>query len=281
MSKNILILGNGYIGSYLYEKLIQKNYRVDIFSRSKDIQSKQRLYQHVTACELHKYDAILWFAGHSSVPICNLDPVGAMRNNVIDLYDFASRIQPKVKFIYASSASVYSGLGHDYLASTNDGLLASLNSYDSSKKAFDLMVETLDIEYFGLRMGTLSGVSPKTRTELIFNAMNIAAIKNKEIIVTNPNNYRTILFLDDLLSYVINILESRVQKGFINAGSVNSTIGGIAATIADFHNAKVNDRGETGAYSFRMKIEDNASNDVNGKDRIFAQCEKFKKEFVL
>ena len=65
-------------------------------------------YQDLTIGDLAGFDAILWFAGHSSVPMALKDPDGAIANNCLDLLQLAKRKSPRTRLIYASTASVYS-----------------------------------------------------------------------------------------------------------------------------------------------------------------------------
>ena len=85
---------------------------------------------------------ILWFAGHSSVQKSKSDPIGAMRNNVTSLFELACKLPTDVKLVYASSASVYSGLEYGVNASIGDGLLSSVNEY-TLKESFDLIMENV------------------------------------------------------------------------------------------------------------------------------------------
>jgi UDP-glucose 4-epimerase len=92
--KNILLVGHGYIGAYLYQDLVSCGYNVTIcdqLDRNLDdipvaIHSP---YQSLSSQYLEKYDTILWFAGHSSVPMSIKDPTGALNNNCFDLFEFA------------------------------------------------------------------------------------------------------------------------------------------------------------------------------------------------
>ena len=284
VSKNrkILLVGDGYIGQFLFNNLNKRGHDCTVISQAiKDNSEKkiERRFQDLTSSFLTKFTHILWFAGHSSVAKSKLDPIGAMRNNVVSLFELACKLPVDAKLVYASSASVYSGLEDGKISSIGDGLLSSVNEYDSSKKSFDLLIENIDFNAVGLRMGTVSGYSPKLRSELIFNSMNISALEKKLVNVTNKKSLRTILFLDDLLCIVLDQLKTqRISQKFLNAGSLNLSIGELANTIADFYGVPVIDHGDTGTYSFAMDFEPCSKNSLR-PDLIQSQCLQFKKAY--
>jgi UDP-glucose 4-epimerase len=102
MNKNILLVGGcGYIGTFLYSKLLDSDCSVvvcDNLRRSNplkvDVINKD--YADLNELELINYDAVLWFAGHSSVPISTIDPEGAIKNNCLNIW----KLQKNVVSLY-------------------------------------------------------------------------------------------------------------------------------------------------------------------------------------
>ena len=280
--QKILLIGYGYIGQFLFNSLDKRGYDCTVLSETIERRSDKKIerrYQDLTSVFLADFTHIFWFAGHSSVSKSKSDPIGAMRNNVISLFELACKLPTDAKLVYASSASVYSGIKDGKIASIGDGLFSSINEYDSSKKSFDLLMENVDFNAVGLRMGTVCGYSPKLRSELIFNAMNISALEKKVVNVTNKNSFRTILFLDDLLHIILAQLETQcIDQKFINVGSLNLSIGELAYTIADFYGVPVVDQGDTGTYSFLMSFEP-CSQESLRNDLIESQCLQFKQAY--
>jgi nucleoside-diphosphate-sugar epimerase len=78
-------------------------------------------YQELTIGDLAGFDAILWFAGHSSVPMALRDPDGAIANNCLDLLQLAKRKPLGMRLIYASTGSVYSVEDRRRQAAADDG----------------------------------------------------------------------------------------------------------------------------------------------------------------
>lgn len=260
MKKNILLVGGcGYIGTFLYSRLKEAGCSVvvcDTLKRGNPLRLDliDKDYSELDDIELKNYDAVLWFAGHSSVGLSVNDPEGALKNNCLNLYSFAKRLPATTKFIYASSASLYSRKDSDITASSEESLVTipAQNPYDISKFAFDYIAQGFLKNFYGLRMGTLSGYSPNLRPELVFNAMNISASKGGIVLLKNANSNRTILFLDDLWILIRQLIFCDHPSGFINVGSVSNNLDWLAHKIAEVWGAKVIDEGNSESYSFLL-----------------------------
>ena len=288
--KKILLIGYGYIGSYLYNYLSNQGLQITVCDRSSEnIKGLNNTiaspYQALQTEELSKFDAILWFAGHSSVPASIEDPDGALKNNCLDLFAFANKKPDHIRMIYASTASIYSVLqqGKSFippLLSETEARLNPVNPYDCSKVAFDALASSFLTNITGLRLGTLCGHSPRLRRELIFNSMNIAAINEGIVRVANPNAYRSLLFLSDLAHYIEKILISTTASPkILNTASLNISIGDIANEIAATHHAKVDLQPDSQTYSFQMdcSIIDSLYTPPRKKS-IANQCLEFKQK---
>ncbi len=257
--KRVLLVGGcGYIGSYLYPRLVEAGFRVtvcDLLRRGNPLGLEviQSDYEELGEGFLKGFDAVLWFGGHASVKQAMDDPDGAIANNCLNLFSFAKRLPSTTKFIYASSASLYSTkeIGDP---SSEDSLVAipSQNAYDISKFAFDYLANHFLPNFYGLRMGTVSGFSANLRPELIFNAMNIAAVEKGFVTANNKESLRTILFLSDLWVLVRTLLTTDQARGFYNAGSLSFKIGELAQGIADTWDVGVVDQPNSGTYSFSL-----------------------------
>ena len=111
--RNVLLVGGcGYIGSYLFERLIANGFTVSVcdkLSRGNplNLPITSLDYNDLTPEELARFETILWFAGHSSVGQSITDPQGAIANNCLNLFSFAKKLPATTKLIYASTASLY------------------------------------------------------------------------------------------------------------------------------------------------------------------------------
>jgi len=281
---NILLVGGfGYVGCYLHEKLGKEQVDISVCDSGlrgnpPNIRAAFSDYSLMSKKQLKDFDAVLWFAGHSSVNAAMSDPNGAIMNNCLDLFAFAQRLPKSTKFIYASSASLYSS--ENYKGPVDEESFASIpsqNAYDISKFAFDYLAENFLENAIGLRMGTVSGFSPNLRRELVFNAMNLSAVRDKVVTVQNADCRRTILFLDDLWCLIKNLLQTSNCKKIYNAGSYSMTIGELATRIASIWGVDVVDRGITSTYSFEMNLQRMEELcEVRLREKSFAQqCEAF------
>lgn len=260
----LLLIGHGYVGSYLLPVLQGEGHRVDVCDENSAVLNGLPnalcwRYQRLAVNQLRAYDGILWFAGHSSVPKAIADPDGAVANNCLDLLSFARMRRPHVRLIYASTSSVYSMPQQGAFAgpppelAEDMTLLNPLNAYDCSKISFDALARCFTENVVGLRLGTVCGSSPNLRGELIFNAMNISAIDHGVVRVANGAAMRNILFLDDLAAYVCRLLRiAEPLPQILNVGSLNVSIGQLAEEIAAHYGVPVVKGPDAPTYSFRM-----------------------------
>jgi nucleoside-diphosphate-sugar epimerase len=262
----ILLVGHGYVGAHLLPALMRAGHDVSVCDQNvgnlAGIGNAMRCrYQELTIADLADFRVILWFAGHSSVPMSLRDPDGALANNCLDLLHFARRKQLNARLIYASTASVYSvmqpeGAPPPAPLDETETRLDPVNPYDCSKISMDALARCFANAITGLRLGTVCGTSPFLRGELIFNAMNIAAMRDGFVQVRNRNSYRNILFLDDLAHYILRLIElSDDLPPILNTGSLNIGIGDLADQIAAFHGVPVVDNGNGLTYSFQMNCK--------------------------
>ena len=258
----ILLIGHGYVGAYLRPLLIRAGLDVTVCDQSVErlagVENAMRCrYQELTIADLADFSVILWFAGHSSVPMSIRDPDGALANNCLDLLHFARRKPLNARLIYASTASVYSVVSDGQTAppalDETETRLDPLNPYDCSKISIDALARCFANAITGLRLGTVCGASPQLRGELVFNAMNLAAMRDGYVQVSNRNSHRNLLFLDDLAHYVLKLIERNADlPPILNTGSINISIGALADSIAAFHGVPVIDKGNSTTYSFQM-----------------------------
>lgn len=263
----LLIGGLGYIGSFLLEKLNQHGIDVDVcdsFVRTPPINYGNLIlnelylndYNDIEVETLQMYSAVLWFAGHSSVGASISDPQGALQNNCLNLFKLAQKLKPSTKLIYASTGSLYSSSKAVKATSETDLInIPTQNAYDISKFAFDYLAENFLSNYYGLRMGTVSGFSQNLRPELVFNSMNISANMTGKVLLKNKDSYRTILFLEDLWLLIYELLTNSHKPGFYNAGSASFKLGDLGRIIASVWGADLIDQGESPTYSFLLNTE--------------------------
>ncbi len=288
-SQKILLIGGcGYIGCYLYQQLERAGFAVTVVDQLKrgnplGLNVIEDDYANLQQDFLGQFDAVLWFGGHSSVGQSMADPDGAVVNNCLNLFSFAKRLTGRTKLIYASSGSLYSTKSA-LLVPASESSLASIpsqNAYDISKFAFDYLAKSFLSNSFALRMGTVSGYSPNLRPELVFNAMNLAAVTAGRVQLKNSDSHRTILFLSDLWVLVRKLLVTTQQPGVYNAGSLSFKMGELAHGIASTWNAQVMYEGDSETYSFLLdttRMKAICGNDLS-VTKLSQRCHEFIKQY--
>lgn len=257
---NILLVGGcGYIGSALYNFFKDKhhvrtvdlewfgnynnpdNYRIDFHDMSEDF--------------YEQFDVIVHTASHSSVPLCK-DIYDSFENNVVKLMHLTKKLKGQ-KLIYASSSCVYVESGdrpkiETELSQPTDGLTLS-------KTTLDNLMPLLDVEYYGLRFGSVNGWAPNMRTDLMINSMTVSALKNREVNVFNAYAHRPIVSTGDICRAVEAIISSEDRRGIYNVASFNLNIGEIGKRVADYLQVPLVDKGISSTYDFTVsskKFED-------------------------
>lgn len=290
--KNILIVGSsGYVGSRLVHDLLLEGYGVFGCDKRKDVENSRLLgffhgaYQDLDDSFLQRIDVVLWFAGHSTVKMAQEDPWNAYNNNVSDLLALVKRLREKnIPLIYASSASLYSSIENRFSLTADE---QRSNPYDASKLAFDVMLNVLDCPAVGLRMATVAGWAPCIRWETLFNSLNRSAYLNKRINVTNPSNFRGVLFIDDLSEYVLKLIKQIDAKEFptkpiqVPLSSWSGSIGTMASEIAQYWDAPVEFGADEGTYSFVLTDRHLRQHFTPSKfyKSIAERCNDFSKRF--
>ena len=236
--KILIIGGCGYIGFALCSELIGLGYDV----KSVDLEwfnfpSKNHNYNfnidynNLTKEYLSEFGAIILLAGHSSAKTCEKDPLSSHYNNISNFLNLLDKLDNKhQKLIYASSSSVYGNASGYIDENFND--YQPINYYDLSKKQIDLYAALSDVEYYGLRFGTVCGASPNWRNDIMINAMYDTYKKENKIKIFN-DVYRPILGMKDLISAVLTIVKNKSDKrGLYNLASFNLTASQIGYEMA-------------------------------------------------
>ncbi|WP_206956045.1 hypothetical protein [Trinickia acidisoli] len=128
-------------------------------------------------------------------------------------------------------------------------------------------------------MGTLAGYSSNLRQELVFNAMNITAIKQGCVRLKNPDACRTILFLPDLWMLIEQLLRKEHEPGFYNVGSISLTIGELASRVASVWDVPVIYEGTSETYSFTLDCGKMQA--VCGENKASISLEERCRDFIF
>jgi len=241
----ILVAGGaGYIGSVLVPTLIEHGYEVDVIdllwfgnSLPAGIDLKKGDLFECTTKNLSGYDQVIFLAGLSNDPMAEFSPaLNFIDNGALPSYLAYEAKRAGVKrFIYASSCSVY-GYTVNELYDEDSPVVCSY-PYGISKLQGERGVLQLSgggFSTIALRQGTVCGYSPRTRFDLIVNAMYKTAMQSGEVVVNNPGIWRPILDVRDTCTAFLRAVQAhQAIGGVFNVASGNFTVGQVGDMVKD------------------------------------------------
>jgi nucleoside-diphosphate-sugar epimerase len=275
MKKILIIGGDGYIGSRLYLDMCNEYEIVSLdlcwFSEPRKGTIEED-FRNLDRNFYKSFDCIILLAGHSSVNMCEGKIENAFKNNVENFLDLISKLGPKQKFIYASSSSVYGNSGSLKVDEKYTDFIPH-NHYDITKHVIDLYSPKFDVEYYGLRFGTVNGYSPRTRSDVMINSMIYNAKINGEIKLYVKDIMRPILGISDLSLAIQKIIKSeKDQRGVYNLASFNKTAEEIAIGISKYTGYVIKDLDDPSLPITNSKLQTKSYN-------FSIDCSKFENNF--
>lgn len=255
--KKVLILGgNGYIGSRLYEHLLELGYAVDNVDLCWFGQLYKETivvdYKHLQKEFINNYTHVILLAAHSSVAMCNNNLLSAVNNNVVNFIDILNKITTDQCLIYASTCAIYGKNAE--LVDETAFIGNALNNYDYSKITRENAAKLYkDKNVVCLRLGSVSGFSKNMRKENLINSLTITHLQKKPLVISNGDAMRSVLGMTDLCRAIETIVASDQQTNKIyNITSENDSIINFGKKIQSLSGAEliVNDTFKTD-YSFQ------------------------------
>lgn len=244
----IITGSSGYIGSALAESLRKDvthnnttlgiDLKNGVDYRSWDIWPRYAFLEKVR--RPHIQEILVHLAGHSSRKACTEAPVDAWSNNVTGFEKLLRNIPDDVMIIYASSATVYDDIHPPELGCDGDDLRTENSTspfgdipdhYSLSKNVMDQLALRFIKDHpnrpapiYGLRLGTVYGVSPHMRDDTLINAMMKSGVETNEIHVYNSNTLRSVLWMEDLIWFIRQLVDKRPASGVYNLATIGGRI---------------------------------------------------------
>lgn len=236
-NKKVLLIGGcGYIGSSVAEFLKKNNIQVDICDMNGTKNEVKFLFDYklLDKKNVENYTDIVLLAGHSSVKSCEGPLYSSFKNNVDNFVNLVDKLSKNTRLIYASSSSVY-GDSKNNLVSEEMLDFRPNNYYDLTKYLIDMInLGCSNPNVVGLRFGTVNGVSPILRKDVMINAMVNSAFSDNHIKLYVKDVHRPILGTQDLNRAIYSILSSEPCGDKIyNLASFNKTAEEIANKVAE------------------------------------------------
>jgi len=187
---NILILGDGFIGSNLYNYFSIK-YKTSIYNK------KQLNILNIVSNIFVDYDIIIYCIGIKNIIECEQNTNLAFYINGLCVQNITKYLSSKQKFIYISSDYVFSGNKGNYLESD---IFDAKTIYGHTKILGELLTKN-HTNYINVRTSGVYGKGCKWLQDLLYKLENNISIDCYSDIVNSPT-YATNLaeMLDDLIS---------------------------------------------------------------------------------
>lgn len=231
--KRILVTGGaGYIGSILVNRLLDSGYKVIILDKLMfgvdplrnflktsrpnlsiivgDIQNEDDVTR-----ALENADAVIHLAAIVGDPACAAHTEMAVNvnfNATVRLADMC-KIRKIKRFIFASTCSVY-GVGTQEVL-TEDSEVNPVSLYAETRLYGERGILSLTDRNFQpvlLRLGTIFGLSPRMRFDIIVNYLTQKAIREGRISIFGGEQWRPLLHVSDAARVFQTALESRWDK---------------------------------------------------------------------
>ncbi len=249
MNKSVLITGaGGYIGTLLVPLLLKKNFKVVALDRfyfgknyfnkikSKNLKILQKDIRQVTKKDFKNIDCVIDLAALSNDPSCELDINLTKKINYLGRINCA-KIAKKSgvkKYIFSSTCSVYGDTKSEVLSEKSKTDPISEYAKASLKVEQELLEDLCDSKFIVsiVRNGTLFGLSPRMRYDLVVNLMTLSIFEEKRIYVTGGGEqFRPLIHVKDVCLFFLRMLEKNFNGEIFNLAIQNIKIIDLAYQI--------------------------------------------------
>ena len=250
----ILITGGaGYLGSIFSRKLLEKGYQVRVIdamwygNESISDCMKNRNFELInddirnlisTVKAMKDVDAVIHLASIVGMPASNIEPRTSEEVNYLATKNIAELCQLHgiETYMFASTCSVYGSQPDAFI--TEKSPVSPLDFYAKQKFFSERAISWLNRAPTIFRFGTLYGISPRMRFDLVINLFAAQAITEDKITVFGGSQYRPFLHVDDAAESLMFALENNLT-GTYNVVSENLTIMQAAERVSEITGCKI------------------------------------------
>jgi len=246
VTRVLVVGGAGYLGGILSRKLLANGYKVRILDNLmygdealKDLY-KEPNFEFVkgdmrdirtVVKSIKDVDAVIHLAAIVGDPASALDPGETIEINYLSSMLLAEicRLSQINRFIFASTCSVY-GASETGKMLNETSKLNPVSLYAEMKLKSEKGILSLEDDNFSpviFRMGTLFGLAPRMRFDLVVNVLTAKAMKEKSFSIFGGTQWRAFCHVEDAAQAYIDCLEAPIQKikgEIFNVAPINATI---------------------------------------------------------
>lgn len=267
MNKHILIIGGlGYLGSILYEFAKSEGWHVEILDNhlyreiktpnpfiKADIRNKEKIEKII-----EKFDVVVNLAAVVGDPACLVDTNNAIEINCVGTRNIAEICNDlKKSIIHSSTCSIYGSEPNKVVKEEDEGF--PIDFYGQTKYTQERLVrEICKDNSCVLRFGTVYGLSPRMRYDLVVNLFAAKSIRDKKITVFGGQQERPFVHIRDISRVIIHVIKND-SKGIYNIPGNNLSLIELSEIVKNITDCKV---------EIRKDIVDNRSYIVDGSKLI-------------
>jgi UDP-glucose 4,6-dehydratase len=190
-NEQILILGKGYIGYYLYNSL-SEHQRIIVSSEDLNYHDISTLNKFLLNKNISLVINCSGFTGRPNVDEGELKKEKCWELNVVSPLKI-NRLCNKldIRYIHISSGCIYNGYDKEFVEDDkpNFGLFDYSSFYSKSKHAFELMSSNLDNKIVRIRMPITPDTNPRNFLTKIKNYDNIISMVNSKTYIPDLCNF--------------------------------------------------------------------------------------------
>ena len=231
--KTVLLTGGaGYLGSVLCRKLLEQGYKVIVLdnltygdegirelyknNNFKFLKGDVRNISQLTEA-MKGVDVVMHLAAIVGDSASQLDPKKTIEINYLSTKAVAEACKYNQinKFLFFSTCSVYGASRNPNDRLKEDSFLNPVSLYAETKLKSEEGVLALVDENFSptiFRFGTLYGVSPRMRFDLVINTLTAKALIDKQFSIFGGEQWRPNLEVSDAAEACLLWLESPIEK---------------------------------------------------------------------